>query len=171
MPHTRAQQALMETLGRTQSQLLEAQARNEALEMFVDMYRADIREMQTRIGDLQRRLEHANNTASLQSMAQSGLHMAAAQPRIVRQCEIMRKTLFEIVKEQAEETSVPTIRWEEEPKPATEHFECVVCKANQPQLLYQPCNHMAVCITCHQRVRNCPICQADFSTVIHPFIT
>ena len=38
-------------------------------------------------------------------------------------------------------------------------LECVVCKENKKNIILKPCNHMAMCKTCSEKVTSCPLCR------------
>jgi hypothetical protein len=48
--------------------------------------------------------------------------------------------------------------------------ECVVCCAQEPAVVFDPCLHMSCCKACADRVDKCPLCRAQIGKRIVPFL-
>eukprot|EP01084_Bolivina_argentea_P124634 220861_1 len=44
--------------------------------------------------------------------------------------------------------------------------QCVVCMDQKKNMLFRPCNHVAVCQTCHLQLKECPLCQKPITESI-----
>ncbi|KAH3759307.1 pyruvate, phosphate dikinase [Pelomyxa schiedti] len=48
--------------------------------------------------------------------------------------------------------------------------ECVVCLANQREVLFFPCKHIACCLKCSVTLTECPMCRAKIESVIQVYL-
>jgi hypothetical protein len=49
-------------------------------------------------------------------------------------------------------------------------YVCTVCLSNKLEVLYQPCRHVASCITCALNLKDCPMCRTKIESFIHVFL-
>jgi hypothetical protein len=49
---------------------------------------------------------------------------------------------------------------------------CVVCMERPRNTLYQPCRHLATCLTCHRagRLLKCPMCRQRITDVVQVYL-
>ena len=47
--------------------------------------------------------------------------------------------------------------------------ECIVCTSTERQVLFQPCRHVAICISCSQNLNKCCICRTEIEEKIRIF--
>lgn len=55
--------------------------------------------------------------------------------------------------------SIITDKKNRDEKANNTELECVACKDNKKNVIFKPCNHMAMCGTCSSKVSICPLCR------------
>lgn len=51
-----------------------------------------------------------------------------------------------------------------------EHYLCKICFEKTCELLFLPCAHLCVCLTCSVKVAKCPLCRASITAFVKVFI-
>jgi baculoviral IAP repeat-containing protein 7/8 len=49
-------------------------------------------------------------------------------------------------------------------------YLCTVCLSNKLEVLYQPCRHIASCVSCALNLKDCPVCRTKIESFIHVFL-
>mmetsp|Transcript_19780 Transcript_19780/g.42790 ORF Transcript_19780/g.42790 Transcript_19780/m.42790 type:complete len:133 (-) Transcript_19780:24-422(-) len=72
-----------------------------------------------------------------------------------------------------DETQAPTTEPASTPAEVIDPFEspadCVVCMERKRQVVFAPCGHLVVCLSCGQGLHACPICRQVMSDRIQVF--
>ena len=46
---------------------------------------------------------------------------------------------------------------------------CVVCQTNIRNVIFEPCHHLATCISCSKKLDKCPLCRKNLKNKIRIF--
>lgn len=51
----------------------------------------------------------------------------------------------------------------------TDEHRCVVCTYQEATIVFLPCRHQHVCMTCSEKLSTCPVCRVVISDKFEPF--
>lgn len=75
----------------------------------------------------------------------------------------------------ASKSKKPTLEKKDDEKTDNDSEACIICTEYKKCVLYTPCNHLASCNTCAQKIlsgrkRECPLCRVKIETLTHVFV-